>query len=203
MNDRETIAGSCQPETGHRTKPTPEPRTLVRWVRFNLVGQLGFILQLVTIHLLHDRLGLHYLAATGLAVEAAILHNFLWHRAWTWRGRELDRPLLRLVHFHLGSGGVSLVGNLAGMALLVGRFGMSVVPANLCTIAACALVNFWVSDRLIFAPSARECWGTAIPGRVVSGCKNDGQDGRPTKNFLVFQRQSRPNDGCRGLSLAD
>ena len=32
--------------------------------------------------------GVHYLVATAIGVEAAILTNFLWHDRWTWR----DRP---------------------------------------------------------------------------------------------------------------
>ncbi len=33
-------------------------------------------------------LGPHYLVATALAVEMAVLHNFFWHRRWTWADRR-------------------------------------------------------------------------------------------------------------------
>ena len=58
-----------------------------RFLKFNGVGAIGFALQLALLALLL-RLGLHYLAATALAVELTILHNFAWHERWTWR----DRP---------------------------------------------------------------------------------------------------------------
>ena len=34
------------------------------------------------------RLGVHYLVATALAVEIAVLQNYYWHVRWTWKGRD-------------------------------------------------------------------------------------------------------------------
>src|SRR5262245_9806318 len=124
----------------------------MRFLRFNGVGVLGFAVQLGSLTLLMAA-GLHYLAATVLAVEAAVLHNFAWHERWTWR----DRPaagaarLQRLLRFHALNGAVSLVGNLLLMRLLVGGLGLHAVPANLLSVLACALVNFALSDRLVFS----------------------------------------------------
>ena len=57
---------------------TDAARTLViRWVTFNSVGIIGFGVQLVTLVALTEYGGLHYLASVGIAVEIAILHNFL------------------------------------------------------------------------------------------------------------------------------
>ena len=56
----------------------------MRWLKFNAVGALGMIVQLGSLGLLIHVLGMHYMLATALAVEAAVLHNFLWHRRWTW-----------------------------------------------------------------------------------------------------------------------
>ena len=51
----------------------------MRWIRFNVVGVMGALVQAGVLHLLTERADLDYLTATGLAVEAAILHNFVWH----------------------------------------------------------------------------------------------------------------------------
>jgi dolichol-phosphate mannosyltransferase len=106
------------------------------------------------------RAGLHYLAATALAVELAVLHNFAWHERWTWRDRPAGRVgpstglragrLQRFWLFHAANGLVSLAGNLVLMRLLVGLFGMPHLPANLLSVLACALVNYTASDRLVF-----------------------------------------------------
>jgi dolichol-phosphate mannosyltransferase len=124
----------------------------VRFVRFNSVGAGGFLLQIgVLAALLH--VGVHYLAATALAVETAVLHNFLWHERWTWRDRPASgrRRLARLARFHALNGLVSLVGNLLLMRLFVGSFGLPAIPANLLAVIACALVNYVASDRLVFS----------------------------------------------------
>ena len=124
----------------------------MRFWRFNAVGVLGFAVQLGVLALLVHA-GVHYLAATAIAVESAILHNFFWHERWTWadrprRGRE---RLGRLARFHAVNGGVSLAGNLLLMPVLVRACGLPVLAANLTAVLACALVNFSGADRLVFS----------------------------------------------------
>jgi len=124
----------------------------MRFWRFNAVGVAGFALQLAILGLL-VRGGVHYLAATAIAVETAILHNFLWHERWTWR----DRPgagvtrLVRLARFHAVNGGVSLAGNLLLMPVLVRACGLPVLAANAMAVLVCSLVNFGGADRLVFS----------------------------------------------------
>lgn len=61
--------------------------TLRRWLVFNVVGGLGVVVQLSALAALTLEAGMHYLLATGLAVEIAVVHNFIWHQCWTWRDR--------------------------------------------------------------------------------------------------------------------
>ncbi len=130
------------------------PETTRHFLRFTVVGALGIAVQLGVLELL--RLGgTGYLLATVIAVEAAVLHNFLWHQRYTWRDRGLvtsGESLTRLVRFHLTNGAVSLVGNVLAMRLLVGEVRLPVVPANLIAITACWFLNFALSDRLVFTP---------------------------------------------------
>ena len=94
-----------------------------RWTAFNLVGLAGAALQLGTVAFLVRVMGWHYLPATALAVEAAVLHNFAWHQQWTWRdrpSRSISDTVVRLARFHLMNGAVSLAGNLALTTLLSG-----------------------------------------------------------------------------------
>jgi len=123
----------------------------VRFARFNAVGVLGFGVQLAVLALLL-RAGVHYLAATAIAVEAALLHNFAWHERWTWS----DRPstgrarALRLARFHALNGGVSAAGNLLLMAALVGALHVAPLCANAIAVTVCAMLNFWAADRVVF-----------------------------------------------------
>jgi putative flippase GtrA len=54
-----------------------------RWFKFNSVGAIGVGVQLAVLTLLAGQLGVNYLVATALAVETAVLHNFVWHEKWT------------------------------------------------------------------------------------------------------------------------
>ena len=123
-------------------------RSAQRPAKFALVGALGIVMQLVTLDALMA-IGLQYLWATGLAVEAAVLHNFLWHRRFTWRDRRAQTGI-QLVRFHLSNGAISILGGLLLMRFLVGQVGMGVLVANLFTIGVCSVGNFIASDRWVF-----------------------------------------------------
>ena len=151
-----------------------------RWMAFNLVGALGVLIQLSTLAVLTGWLGLHYLVATGLAVEAAVLHNFLWHEHWTWSdrsGQDKEGMWKRLVRFHLANGALSIGGNLILMRLLVGSCSMNYAVANILTIAVCSLLNFLASDRFVFQRTLRKAEARGfrsqrLPGgEVVTGQK--------------------------------
>lgn len=126
-----------------------------RWCKFSLVGAIGIGVQLAALAVL-TAAGVHYLLATALAVEMAVLHNFAWHQNFTWSDRGAGALAGRLARFHLANGAISLVGNLALMRLLVGHFGLPPLPANLLSIAVCSLANFLAADRLVFV--ARWPW---------------------------------------------
>ena len=123
---------------------------LYRWVKFSAVGATGIAVQLVTLALLLRYSGLHYLAATALAVEASVLHNFIWHRRWTWADRHGSSSRAMLLKFNLTNGALSLGGNLLLMWLLVSGGGLDARLANLITISLCALANFFLSERVVF-----------------------------------------------------
>jgi putative flippase GtrA len=122
------------------------------WLKFNAVGALGIIVQLGVLALMKSGIGLYYLPATAIAVETAVLHNFVWHERWTWfERRSSTRGMIkRLARFHLANGVVSVCGNLALMWLFVARFRIGYFPASLLSIATCSTANFWASDRFVF-----------------------------------------------------
>lgn len=123
---------------------------LHRFARFSAVGASGVIVQTVMLGVLLRVAGMHYLAATAVAVEASVLHNFVWHRRWTWADRPRPRVVVSLLRFNATNGATSLIGNLALMFLLVGLLHLSPHAANLITIVICSLVNFALADRFVF-----------------------------------------------------
>jgi putative flippase GtrA len=129
-----------------------------RWLKFNAVGAIGIAVQLAALGIFHGWLRLNYLTGTALAVEAAVLHNFVWHERWTWRDRTGPDAgvLTRLLRFNLSAGLVSVLTNLALMHWLVGTCHAQYLIANLASIAAAAIANFFLSDMFVFrAPNPR------------------------------------------------
>jgi putative flippase GtrA len=128
-------------------------RITTRWLKFNAVGALGIGVQLAALFTLKSGLHLSYLLATVLAVEAAVVHNFLWHERFTWADRvqpSWRKSLPRLLRFNLSNGGVSIIGNLALMKLIVGLGHLHYLVANGIAIALCSLANFLVSEEWVF-----------------------------------------------------
>jgi putative flippase GtrA len=121
-----------------------------RLARFGAVGAGGIVVQAATLAILLRVAPAHYLIATALAVEAAILHNFAWHRRWTWADRPRTGGVLALLRFNATNGATSLAGNLVLMLVFVGVFELNPFVANLITIAICSLINFALADRFVF-----------------------------------------------------
>jgi putative flippase GtrA len=129
--------------------------TATCWLKFNLVGGMGIAVQLLMLVALTSGLHIHYLVATVLGVEAAVVHNFLWHERYTWA----DRPgpsFTRFCKFNLTTGLFSIAGIVLLMKLLVGLGHMNYLVANGITITACSVVNFLVSDGFVFPADRTE-----------------------------------------------
>ena len=124
--------------------------TWIHWLKFNAVGGMGIGVQLVVLTVLKSGLHIDYLLATALAVEAALVHNFIWHERFTWVERESKNVALRFLKFNLTAGTFSILGNILLMAVFVDLGRMNYLLANLATIAVCSLGNFLVSDRFVF-----------------------------------------------------
>jgi len=129
------------------------PSTFVRWCKFNLVGAMGIGVQFAALFFLKSVLHFDYLLATAIAVEAAVVHNFVWHEQFTWADRvqrSRSRSLRRLLRFNLTNGAVSILGNLALMKVMVGFGHMNYLLANGTAILLCSVANFLVSNEWVF-----------------------------------------------------
>jgi putative flippase GtrA len=144
---------------------------------FVIVGAIGFVVQLALLQLAVSVWQWSYLAATALAVEAAVLHNFIWHERWTWRDRiraaetslpaptdertgvSLRRARLeagarargtRLLRFHVANGATSVAGNLLVTAVGVEFLRLPPIAANALAVAAVSIANYLAADRWVF-----------------------------------------------------
>lgn len=129
------------------------PSNAMRFVRFSIAGAGGFVVQIATLALLTSVLRVNYLLATFVAVEAAILANFVWHQQWTWKDRA-GSPVHRLIRFNALNAVTSMAGSMVVTALLVETVGLPVLTANIISVGVLSLVNFIGADRLVFRTCA-------------------------------------------------
>lgn len=125
----------------------------LRWLKFNAVGAMGIVVQLGALAILVSRFHVNYLLATALAVEMAVLHNFVWHERFTWKDRPAAsrrQAAARLLRFHVSNGLISLAGNVVLMRVLTGAFHVNYLLANCASIAVLSLANFAASPTFVF-----------------------------------------------------
>lgn len=75
------------------------------FVRFCIVGVLGFLINLIILKLLHDAWHWPIILATLIGSEVAYFSNFLLHNSWTYKHRaKVEKSFGRLlVQFHLSA----------------------------------------------------------------------------------------------------
>jgi len=122
----------------------------MRWLKFNAVGIGGAAVQLCVLWIFAHYTPLSSAFAVILAVEIAILHNFAWHEAWTWRGKPAAERWRRLVRFHLANGAVSIISNVVLTYFYMQIARLPIVAANFAAILTAALLNFWVAQAWVF-----------------------------------------------------
>jgi putative flippase GtrA len=171
------MKSSCRDGRPRPSVPSEARQSVCRWLKFNAVGGIGIVVQLAALAVFRSWLKVDYLLATGLAVEIAVIHNFLWHERYTWADRPATRPmqsLVRLAKFNASNGAVSMLGNLGLMRLLVGELKFNYVVSNLIAIVVCSLVNFLLGDRFVFAAEGKQ---TAISSAI--SCQRSGSISLP------------------------
>lgn len=73
------------------------------FIRFCMVGIVGFTVNYLSLLLLHSFVGLPFLAAQLIGAEFALLSNFYFHNTWTYRGHESTAIKTKLIKFHMSS----------------------------------------------------------------------------------------------------
>jgi putative flippase GtrA len=119
---------------------------------FNLVGFAGFLLQLGTLTVLTRVFGWHYAIASAVAIELAILHNFLGHSRLTWADRRPSGArawAARLVRDQAVKS-LILAMNLTVTVVLVANTAIAAEVASVCAVGVCSVFGYLASDRLVF-----------------------------------------------------
>ncbi len=140
-------------------------KTLLRFLRFGIVGGSGVVVNQAVLYLLHDpqRLALPLLPSAAVSAQLAMINNFAWNEAWTFADRVGGAAgargrLARFLKFEA----ICVVGlgiSLFVLHLCTDRLGLHYLIANLVAIGVSTAWNFLVNLR--FNWSARATAGEA------------------------------------------
>ncbi|WP_373480488.1 glycosyltransferase [Geminocystis sp.] len=125
-----------------------------RFIRFGVVGLSGVFVDMTFLYLLSDpsTLALPLTRSKIIAAELAIINNFLWNDAWTFKDISQKQPgkrqkIKRFIKFNL----VCLAGLILNVLLLnffFNVFGLNRYLANLLAIAIVTIWNYWLNLKL-------------------------------------------------------
>lgn len=134
------------------------PKEQKRFIKFLIVGGIGFVVDFGAFNLLHHLSAVPEIAAQAVSFTLAVISNFLWNYFWIYREAR-HKPLAQMVVQFLM---VSIVGLLIRTPIfafmlplavgLVASLGLGWIPFNLganlalaCSVVIVLLWNFFVN----------------------------------------------------------
>jgi putative flippase GtrA len=133
-----------------RSVSIAQRRVIAQFLRFGIVGTLGFVIDTITVYSLRGSLGLYGAGVAGFVTAAS--GNWVFNRLWTFRGLGSGPAHRQWAKF--------MVANLVGFVLNRGTYALLVTfvaaaaRQPVIAIAAGAIaglfVNFVLSRRVVF-----------------------------------------------------
>ena len=128
---------------------------LFRGTRYMVVSWVGMLVNTACLYLFKGVLGIPIIPASMMAIEIAIIHNFVWYRNWAWgdrREQQRERlPFFRqLLLYNVATGLVDLIVNVSILWLLYRVFGVYYLIANIIGMILGPFIKFWLNEKIIF-----------------------------------------------------
>jgi dolichol-phosphate mannosyltransferase len=122
-------------------------RNLEDFMKYSLVGVSGVFVNLGLYFLLTRYYEISELVAPLIAIESALISNFILNNFWTF-GKRITQSRIRVkfVKFHLVSGFSALINYSAFLTLFL-VFGLYDILANLIGIGLAAIVNYLINSN--------------------------------------------------------
>ncbi len=122
------------------------------FVRFSIVGFLGFVVNYVALTVMFRGVKLNILPAQILSAELALIVTFLGNNYWAFRDHHHISVRVKIIKYHLSSG-AGLIINTAIVSLLVTYahffYGLALVLGSITAL----LWNFTINSTFIFKKS--------------------------------------------------
>ncbi len=117
-----------------------DKKGLLRFARYGLVGGSTFLLDLLILYFLVEKLYSNYLLATGLAFFFSVSLNYAISRKIIFKSSSRNAISGYFYFLVFAAGGIA--GTLAGMAILVGFFGLNYLLARGLVSAIIGMLNY-------------------------------------------------------------
>jgi dolichol-phosphate mannosyltransferase len=136
--------------------------SVIRFVKFGMVGGSGVVVNVGMLHAFTAFAKMDYRIASIVAIECAVINNFLWNYFWTWKDRKTESKrsfAYMFFKFHLSSGITALVVNWGLLILLTEvlriNYHIPGVPdyhiSNVIGIGFGAVANFFIGHFWVFS----------------------------------------------------
>jgi putative flippase GtrA len=172
-----------------------------RFSRFLLTGFAGFLCQIASLWLLVSVLSVNYVPASIIAIELAIVFNYVMHEKWTWNDRPvatIGERWLRLARFNAMTALTSIAGGVLITALLVEALGLPPVAANIISVVALGLLNYAGAGSIVFRASA----GVMVLAMAASASASDEAKLQP-KTLHSFSNYVAAVEARRAREIAE
>jgi len=126
---------------------------LFRGGKFMAVGWLGMLVNSAVLFTLKGGLHVPLIPASMIAIEVAIIHNFIWHRQWAWAERNNGHKksfFRQLLLYNAATGAVDFSVNISVLWSLSTFLNVHYMLANIVGMCAGPFVKFWLNDKIIF-----------------------------------------------------
>jgi dolichol-phosphate mannosyltransferase len=128
--------------------------SILRFTKFGIVGGSGVIVNVGLLHLFTAFFKIDYKISSIIAIECAIINNFLFNYFWTWNDRRTYKKrsfFYRLFKFHLSSGFTALIVNWGLLVFLTEVWHIYYHISNLIGIGCGSFVNFLLGHFWVFS----------------------------------------------------
>ncbi len=122
----------------------------LRLFKFSIVGGIGAVISTVLLWILTEFVGLYYLFSSVIAIEIAILMQFLMNDRWTFKDEKTDSSgqlIKRIIKSNIWRSG-GLVVNISVLYILTEYMGVYYLISNILGIFCAFLLNYILESRL-------------------------------------------------------
>lgn len=125
-------------------------RDFLRLIKFSIVGTIGAGINTWFLWLFTDVVGLFYLYSSAIAIEIAIILQFLMNDRWTFKEKRtthVEQFFKRIIKSNIWRSG-GLVVNIGVLYLLTEYVGVYYLLSNIAGIICAFLLNYIFESRL-------------------------------------------------------